>query len=251
MKIKIPSVTNRNKTILGTLEESKVGGDLIIFISGLTGSQELPLFLNASEYFKGKDLSTLRFNFCSDLLEKNKKTASLKMEEMSFEVYIKELKNIIDFLSLKYSRITLLGHSFGAVVVVLFLSRFKSYLKKLNFIFWEPALLPWKRGWMEEDFIFNSKKKLYYSKNGEEVISPRFYEECIKAKPTDKTFKSFKKGTLVIVARGSADKDGKKYISGLPNSKFLVLDNTDHWFSQSKVREKLFKETFSFLKREK
>ena len=210
MKIKIKSKTIKNKFIYGDLLENKKTTTLAVFLSGFSGSKELPLFKSASLEFFKNGFSTLKFNFCNDDADKHPKTNALKIENMSFSVYTAELKNIIDSFGNKYSKIVLVGHSFRAVVSILFLSKYKKYAKKTELVLWDPTLLPWKKEWMREDFVYNQNKKLYQGKIGKETINKRFYRECIITKDTAETLRLLNQKVCVIAAKGSADSDSKK-----------------------------------------
>ncbi len=247
MKIKIKSKKIKNKFIYGDILENKKAASLVVFLSGLSGSRELPLFKKASSVFFKNGFSTLRFNFCNDSDDKHKEISSIEMKDLSFQVYVAELKNIITNFGDKYSNIILVGHSFGAAIAVLFLGKFK---KRTNLILWEPTLLPWKKEWMEEDFILNVKKKLYFSKNNDEILNKTFYKELIEV-DTVNLFKLLNKKTCIIAAQNSADEDAKKYFSKLKNKKsseFFIIKKSDHLFSDKPSQKILFKKTLDFLK---
>ena len=246
MKIKIKSKKIKNKFIYGDILENKKATTLVIFLSGFSGSQHLPLFKSAAQIFFKNGFSTLRFNFCNDSDDTHKEILSIKMQELSFQIYIAEMKNIIDTFSDKYSNIVIVGHSFGTVIALLFLNKFK---KKDNLVLWEPTLLPWKKEWMEEDFIFNDRKKLYIGKEKDEILNKTFYKELIRV-DTVSLLKSLSQKTCIIAVEKSADKDAKKYFSKLKNKKFselLIIKKSNHLFSGKHVQKILFKKTLDFL----
>ena len=93
MKIKIKSKTKKGKFIYGNFLKNKDAGMTIILLSGFSGSREFLLFKHASDFFLKNGYNTIRFNFCSDPDDSSQKTDALKLEQMSFSVYMKELKN--------------------------------------------------------------------------------------------------------------------------------------------------------------
>lgn len=247
MKIKIKSKEFNNKYIYADLIDDKKSDTLMIFLSGFSGSSELPLLTQASREFSKNNFSTLRLNFCSDPDDSLTQKNALKLEDMDFSLYIIELKNVIDQLPIKYDKIVFVGHSFGAIISTLFLNKYKSFLKNCQLILWEPSLLPWKIEWMEQDFLYDPKKDVYTYKNTGEKINKRFYSELIRVDSVT-VFQSLKQKTYIVAAKGSADKDAKKYISKTTQgSKVFILKNTDHCFKGKDTKKDLFKKTLEFI----
>lgn len=143
MEIKIKSKKLPGKFIYGDLLENKKTTTLVVLLSGLSGNDARSLTQNASAMFFKNGFSTFRFNFCNDDKVENRKMNALEIEQMSFAVYVAELKNIIDAIGKKYSTIVLVGHSFGAPVSVVFLSKHPKYVTKIKIVLWDPSLLPW------------------------------------------------------------------------------------------------------------
>ncbi len=219
----------------------------MIFLSGFSGSSQLPLFAQASREFSKNNFGTLRLNFCSDPDDSATQRNTLKLEDMTFSLYITELKNIINQLPRKYSKIVFIGHSFGAIISILFLNKYKGFLKNSQLILWEPSLLPWKIEWMEQDFLYNSKKALYIDKNNGDRINKTFYKELVTIDSVI-IFQLLGQKTYIIAAKGSADKDAKKYISkNTQGSKAFIIKNTDHCFKGKDAKKELFLKTTKFL----
>lgn len=253
MELKIKSKKLKGKFIYADVVEHKKATTLVVFLSGLSGSKELPLFERASGEFLKNGFSTLRLNFCGDEDDKQKYPKALELFEISFSVYVAELKNILDSVGKKYSSIMLVGHSFGTPVSIMFLNRYKKYTSKTQLIIWDPTLLPWKKQWMEEDYIFDADKKLYISKhNKKEVINKIFYKECICTKNTTETLQSFEKGVCIIAAEKGAHDDAKKYFAKLRNKKssmLTIIKGANHLFDGKRVQKELFEKTLGFLKK--
>ncbi len=249
MKFKIKSKKIKNRFIYGDLLENKKAKNLIIFMSGFSGSREYPLFKASSKFFFNKDFSVITFNFCNEGNGSGQKDV-IRPEEMKFPIYKEELKNVIDSFGKRYSRLILVGHSFGAVVSILFLNKYRKYLENAELILWEPSLLPWKKEWMKADFYLDKNKKIYHAKHSEEVMNRNFYQECIKIENTAKTFRSLRKAACIIAVKNFAEKNAKKYFTKIANknkSKFLIMRGTEHSFKGKKYQTKLFNETLNFL----
>ena len=253
MRIKIRSKKFKNKFIYGDFSSNKRATTLVIFLSGFSGGMGTPLFKNASAIFLKGGFSVIEFNFCNGYNDKHYKSDAIKTEDMSFSVYVVELKNIVDSFGKKYSKIVFVGHSFGAVVSILFLSEYRKYAKKTELVLWDPTLLPWKKEWMEMDFVFDTDKKLYYSKNENEVMNRLFYKECISIKDTTETLQLLNKKVCIIAAENGARKDAKKYFSKIhkrKSSAFSVVKGAGHLFVGKRIQKELFEKTISFLEAE-
>lgn len=249
MKIKIQSKKIKGRFIYADLIENKKADTIIIFMTGFSGGKDFSLFKTASSEFFKHDFSTLRFNFCNDGASRLQKADALDLEELSFSVYLLELKNILDLFVKKYSRIVLVGHSFGAPIAISFLSKYKKYSDSTELVLWDPTTLPWKKQWMEEDFVFDKDKGLYFGKHAKEVINRSFYEECVRV-DTVNILQMLKRNACIIAARNSADKDASKYFSKVHKKKASVLhiiEKTNHYFNGAKAQKELFITTLNFL----
>ena len=250
MEIKIKSKSKKGRHIYGILSRNKKATTLVVFLSGFSGSKELPLFKKASKEFLHNNFSTLRLNFCRDHDDKYQKNGTLKPEDLSLSVYISELKNIIDTLGKDYLNIILVGHSFGAVISILFLDKYKKYRKNTELILWDPTLLPWKKKTMKTDFLFNPKRGLYYGRKTKEIMNKVFYKECLSIKNTAITLRALNKGVCIIAAEHGGGQDARKYflkINDRKNSKLFIIKNTGHCFESKKAQKELFDRTIKFL----
>lgn len=251
MKFKIKSKKFKDKFIHGDFLENKSATELVIFLGGFSGGARSPLFKNTSVIFAKNGFSVVGFNFCNDCDSKHCKVNNLRPEDMSFSVYLEELKNIVDSFGKKYSKIVFVGHSFGAIILILFLSKYKKYTKNTELVLWDPSLLPWKREWMEMDFVFDIKKKLYFGKNGKEVMNKEFYKECISIKNTADTLQALKKKVCIVAAKNGAHKEARKYFLKIHRKKysmFFVIKGAGHMFAEKHAQKELLNKTISFLK---
>lgn len=253
MEIKITTKEKAGKFLYGYLGENKEARTLIVFLSGFSGGKEFSLFKEAQDIFLKNNFSVIRLNFCNDVGDSDGKIDALNMQDMDFSLYVSELKNILDSFGEKYSKIVLIGHSFGAVVSILFLDRCKEYREKTELVLWDPTLLPWKKEWMNEDFILNRDEKLYYGKNGREIMNEVFYNECVNTISTADILQSINKKVCIIGAGNGAQKDAAEYFLKVHNdkkevSRFFVINNAGHLFEDEHARDELFMRTINFLK---
>jgi alpha/beta superfamily hydrolase len=250
MKIKIKSKKIKNKFIYGDFFRDNKSDILAIFLSGFSGSKNLPLFDKAPNLFSKEGFDVLKLNFCNDSDDKKQEVDAFNIEDMSFSVYTNELKNVIDSLNKKYSKIIFVGHSFGAVISIIFLAKNKRYISKSDLVLWEQSHLPWNKKEMDNDFIFDKSRKLFVEKGTGLSLNKIFYKELVTV-DTLKIFESLKKRVCIIASEGSADKDAKKYFLKIRNkktSKFYIIKNSDHFFKGLKNQKEVFERTIDFLK---
>jgi len=246
MKLKIKSAFFRDKYIYTDLLENSNSKALIIFMSGFSGSMNLPLFKKAESYFYEAGYSTLRINFCHESEDGKKLPDSLDQEQMSLSVYASELKGVINNL-ISYKNIVLIGHSFGAVISLYFLSKFEKYSKKIKLAMWDQSLLPWSIKDMEKIFTYDDQEKLYKTKDNDLSINSDFYNDFLKTDSID-IFKNISVDYCLIAAKGSGDKDAKKYFEARKlGTELHIIPGTGHMFGNKKAQRELFDRTLAFI----
>ncbi len=231
--MKIKSATKKHKFIYIDLLKNKKSKTLIVFLSGLSGSKELPLFKYVDKQFFKKGFDTVRINFATDSDDKYKKNDALKESDLSFSVYNSELKNILD--SFEYKKIILIGHSFGAIIFMQFLKKYNAYKNKVRLVLWDPSVLPWEKKYLDSNFLKTINKTLL-----KEITSENSF----------KLFHSLKIKPYIISAKNSADKDAEGYSFGKKSfdSSFYVIGKTNHVFRGVVAKNKLIKKTLEFIK---
>lgn len=242
MKIKI----GNKKFVYGTLRKNKAD-TLLIFLSGLSGGMDFPLFEKASAYFGQYD--TFRIYLCNDV--DFSKRDSYNLSEIDFAYYARALKKTLDFLNKDkhYKKIYLIGHSFGSVMSILFLKRYKSYRKTVRNIMWEPSLLPWQKKYINEDYMYDAETKLYTDKHTGDKINRKYFGQCIRTDSV-RMFRALGLPSLIIAAKGSADKDAREYFKACKRfggSKLVILDGTDHFFDGNSSQKDLFEYTKKYI----
>jgi len=164
MKVKIKSKKFKGKFISVNINEAKGATSLVVFLSGFSGSKNLPLFEKTTSEFLKNGFSVLRLSFCGDEDETNSTKNVPDISQMSFSVYVEEINNVLDSVGSKYVTITLIGHSFGAPISIMFLSKYEKYSSKTKLILWDSSLLPFNKIMMDKSFVFDPAKKLHFEK---------------------------------------------------------------------------------------
>jgi alpha/beta superfamily hydrolase len=247
--MKIKSKIYNNKFIYGDLLEHNNSQPTIFLLSGFSGGRYLSLFKIASNYFFNHNFNVLKFNFCTDPDDSEQMEDALVLKDMTFSVYLSELKNIIDEVINQNQKIILIGHSFGSVISILFLDKYKKYKKQTELILWDQSHLPWNKKEMENDFKFDARQKIYNEKNGELSFNKIFFKELITI-DTLKFFQSLNKKTCIVAAQNSADQDAQKYFDKIGNKKgseLHIINETDHLFETKKSQKELFQITLDFI----
>lgn len=252
MKIKIKSKKIKGKFLHCDFQENKSAENLVVLLSGLSGSKNLPLFGAASLDFFKKGFSTLRINFCNDPDDKHRVADAPDIRDINFAFYSVEMKSVLDFFQKKYTNIVIVGHSFGAPVSIVFLSTYKSYATRTRLILWDPSLLPFDRKAMDGAFMFDSVQKLYIEKEGKRpyAFNKNFYKELSRDIHTGEILQNLNMEVCIIGAMKGAGQDAKKYFSNLKNkkiSRLTLIASANHMFDGKRVQKELFEKTFEFL----
>jgi len=206
----------------------------------------LPLFINATEIFRKSGFDTLRINLCNEDIQKRN---ALDIKDLDLSFYSSELKNVIEKLPKKYLEFIFVGHSFGAIMSILFLFNNKKYLKNTKLVLWDQSRLPWSKKAMDKIFAIDSEKTLKNQGN-KIAINGKFYKELGSVDSVG-IFHSLHKNACIVTAEGSTDTDAKKYYRATPDkakSKYYVLKKTNHLFSGKKAQKELFEKTLKFIK---
>ncbi len=248
MKLKVK--LNKDKFVYTEFEDNS-SETLVVLMSGFSGGLYLPLFIQATKFFSKVGLDVLRVNFCIDEDDEIKPEDAFSVENMSFSFYQTTLKNVLDRLSGKYSKIILVGHSFGAIISISFLEKYQEYRNRCEIVFWDQSHLPWDKKEMANDFMFDDNKKLFIEKETNLALDCEFYNELTSFNSLE-TFASLGKNACIIAAENSANIDAQKYwddISDKKTSVFKVIKNTNHFFEGSKSQQELFDITLDYVKK--
>ncbi|MEK7148657.1 MAG: hypothetical protein AAB770_01945 [Patescibacteria group bacterium] len=255
--MKIRSKTKITKSIYYNLKENKKSTTLVLFLSGLSGEKDTPLFKTAEKEFCKMGFSILRTNLCNSNEKKTKKTDALALEIMNFSIYAIELKNLLDYTGgERYSKFIFVGHSFGAPILITFLNKYKKYAQRTSLVLWDPSILPFKKKLMDEAFAFDRERKVYIEKRGKDacIFNAGFYKELSETMDAVEILKGLSMKVCVIGADKGVGKDAKKYFAKLNlrnkrESVFTIIKKANHLFDGRRTQKELFEKTLKFLKK--
>ena len=167
-------------------------------------------------------------------------------------MYLTGLKETMDFFRKKYPTTILIGHSFGAVISILFLEKYPKYALNTKLILWDPSILSQIAPWIKGYFRFDSHTKKYYGKGGGKkiAININFYNDLLSAKDSPDIFQSLKHKACIIGAEKGAKENAKEYFKVLRDKKgfrFHTIRATGHLFGTKKAQKELFDTTREFI----
>ncbi len=227
-----------NKNLRGILR-GKTTSPLIIFVHGFTGHKNEHQFFNAARFFEKKGFSSFRFDLYSWRKD------ARKLEECTLSLHGKDLDSVIDYFRKEgIKKLFVVGHSFGGVTVLL--------SRKKNF---DVAVLWDSTG--DADVHINAKfipqlNRYYFDEWAYGfTIGKDFYEENNNKLKPSKLIKKIDVPIKIITAgAGELAVDNKKLFENANKPKeFAIIPNATHCFDEDGTEEKLFEETFDWLKK--
>ena len=238
IKIKTPD----KHIIYGTLNTSKKNSNiLLIFVHGLTGHRDEHIFYNGAKFFDKNSIATFRF----DLYTSNEKGRVLTNSTIS--THASDINTVVDYFKKDFKKIFIAGHSLGGASVL------KSNTTKIDgIILWDSSTKSSLKHL--KDFIYNKNLNSYTVNWGTEfLIGKDMLDELKNFSSPKEIIPEIKKPLKVIVAgKGSLIKAGREYFKYSKNIKeFTVIKGAGHNFNEGNVEQELFKETLSFIKKNK
>lgn len=204
---------------------------IIILSSGINGGFDSSIIKDSEKYFIKHNFNVIKANFFKDE----------KFAKFSFNEYLKYLERLIKKYESRNTELVFIGHSFSALIFLKFIlcGRIKSNYK---IILWDPSLAEEILKWVEEEFIFISDKKYYYSNKYKMSINKDLISE-LKKWNTKKLFTKINKEVLIVVAEKGAKENGYYLNKIFKRSKLETIKNANHSFSGYKIRKELFEKT--------
>lgn len=216
--------------------------EVTIFVHGLFGHKNDHLFFSAASNFLDSGIDTFRF----DLYGIRNKARNFNHAPISTNV--EDLRTILRYCSNKYSNIHLVGHSLGAIVILLFCQ--KRFSKKIKSItLWEPSKHP------KDIFAglkYDRKIGAYIFKDRIDIlIKKKIIEHAPEVPPIRTLLRRIKTPLKVIVAEDAGYEIGKKeYYKNANNPKsFATVKNCGHTFDTTIAQLTLFEETKKWILR--
>ena len=226
-------------SIFGTLNTSNSGkkSKLLIFVHGLTGNKDEHQYINAAPFFNAHGIDTFRFDLYSD--EDNGRSLS----DCNVKVHAGDLLMVINHFKDKYKELFLVGHSFGATVI---LHTDISVVKRV--VLWDPT-----KG-MES----LAQKACVYTKDlGKYMLNWRMtilvnhemVDDWMQAARISESIKMFTKPSKLIFAGNCDIYDGwKPFLKDVtvPNE-VVVIPGATHVFIEEGTAERMYEETLKWV----
>ena len=247
--MKISIELKNKKKIFGEFLRCENADEVVVFLTWFSGGGDTSLLISASKKFFLARKSTFRFNFYGT------ESSSLKLKDVDFNLYLLSLKQIVDYFSENNKKIVLVGHSFGAIISILFLKKYPEYKKNTKLVLWDPAILPFTKEMVDNLFIFNKVKKLYCMKTGKTnnlkiEINEKMYKDLYMTENTVDVFSSLNIDACIVGAEKGAYKNAEEYFSKTihkKTAKFFIINKTGHLFGNRLAKKELFSKTIDFL----
>lgn len=238
MQTEIQLKTPDNHVIYGTLDSKEKSQSLIIFVHGITGNQNEHQYFNAAPFFTEKGFDAFRFDFYPR--EPNVRSLS----EISITSHTQDLKLIIDNFKEKYQDLILIGHSLGGLVI---LNTDLTDISKI--VLWDPTT----------GFSDIKEKQGSYSSDLDKYIL-HWGMDIIVSKQLIEEWKSLDINNLVeklntpckFIFAGNTDKHKlwQPFLEKIKTKNEIVeIENATHCFTEEGTEQKLFQETFNWIKK--
>ena len=227
-----------DKYIYGTIFSADKRADrLVIFVHGFTGHRNEHIFFNGSKYFVDRGYDAFRF----DLYTGSKKARHF--EETKISMHGKDITTVIKHFKRAYKKIYVIGHSFGGTSLLFIDTSLVNAL-----VFWDASyIIPDKE---RKDFKYYRHFDAYLLDYGMRcVVGKSFVKELSDFPDCGRLISNIHLPVKFIITKGNM-KYGKKYFSEANSPKALVvMPKADHNFNHHNDEEKLFDETFDWIKR--
>ncbi len=229
--------TNDEHRIYGYLTTPSEKADrLVIFVHGFTGNCNEHIFFNGSKYMAKQGIASFRFDLYSW------KEKGRTFTDCDAQIHLDDLKSVYNQFKDQFSKIYLVGHSFGGIIVQLFTKPVSGV------ILWD--------GSHPADFIDQAEYKYVesldsYTVNwGNVFVIGRKMHDDKWLKMTAKEIVDCVKSPIKIICAGNGilKEYGKEYFELANEPKeYTVIEGAGHTFDEEGVEEKLFEQTASWV----
>lgn len=235
-QIKIP-IENK-KYIYGLLRAS-LDKPLVIFVHGFTGDRNEHQFFNGARFFEKQGFSSFRFNLY------HWKDDARKLVDCTLSLHGRDLDTVIEYFRKEgVKKIFVVGHSFGGATVLL--SKNKDFDAAVLWDATGDKNVKLKAKYIKELDAY------YYADDSSFgfTISKAMYEENNKKLKPSELIKSIHSPIKIIVAgSGILVKEGKVFFQNANEPKaFAKIRKATHCFDENGTEERLFQETYNWLK---
>jgi len=242
MEKEIKIKTQDKHIIYGVLNELGNKSDkLIIFVHGLTGYKNEHIYYNAVKFFNNKGFSVFRFDLYSD---QNK---ARLLSQCTIKIHVSDLNQVVDYFRKKFEKIFVVGHSMGGATILL-----SDTSKVDGIVLWDSSHYKTMKSLIAGDCKYNKCLGVYVLSWGcEYLIGKKMYDEWLKFPKPKELMNTIHKPIKIIVAnKGVLMAGGKEYFKYANEPKsFSIIKKARHGFDEEKTEERLFQETFSWLRK--
>lgn len=237
MEHEIKIKTSDNHIIYGTLNSlPKDNKNLIIFVHGLSGNQYEHHYFNAVSFFNKKCFNVFRFDFYA------REPKARPLIQSTITTHANDLKSVIKHFKNKYKNIVVIGHSFGALVI---LNTDLSNVSRI--VFWDPSTN--FKDIKEKNGSFNADLDKYVLHWGIDMLLNKEMVEEWKKSNLNKLIDK-----LTIPCKFIFAGDKIKYNLWKPflekikiKNQTAIIEGATHCFYEEGTEQKLFEETLKWL----
>jgi len=221
--------------IIDTVQRSR---GIVVFVHGLNGHPFEHQFYNAVPYF-----NRLGYNTCRIWLYGAGK-AGRTLIDCTVDIHSKDIEDVLRALKRKHKKIFLVGHSLGGPSVL------RAKLQGVSaVVLWEPSHEIYSRLRKELKLV---KPGLYTLKEDNSyMLGKNMINDWLHRPMTDTLVKDLHVPLKLIYAGGSPlSKKAKKTYNLANRPKALaIIHGADHIFSKPGNADRLFKETYEWIKK--
>lgn len=235
MRKEITIQLERGENLYGTLD-TEDNDTLIIFVHGLSGKEKEYLYFNAAAYFPQRGADTFRFSFYP------KKQGARSLSESSLTTHVHDLKKVIEYFKPEYSKVVLIGHSFGALVIL------KSDLSDIyKILLWDPT--PECKSIESKNGEYNDALDAYILHWGMDIIvSKELIEEWKNVNVKKLVSKLQVPCKFIFAANYNKRKLWEPYFKHIKTEwDEISIEGATHEFDEEDIHEKLFTETLNWI----
>lgn len=220
------------------LSASKRSNKLVIFCHGFTGNRNEHIHFNGAQYFTKKGFDTFRFDFY------NGEKGARHFEQTKISQHGQDITTVVNHFSKKYKKIYLVGHSFGGTSLL-----FANPSKVSAMVFWDASYI--NSIAFKKEFSYKKERGGYTTDWGMAVIvGKEFAEELCAFPDCYELIKNIKVPVKFVGASNCNVKEAKKYFANANEPKSIaVIKDADHNFNSPDTEQKLFEETYAWVKK--
>lgn len=221
-------------------QSEKPSAKLVIFVHGLFGHQNDRIFFNGAHMLAKSGVDSYRFDFYSG------RKGARTFNDSPASVQAADLAGVVKHFSKKYSDITIVAHSMGAYVALLWNATHKNSVKR--FVLLDPS---WEPKQIFGGLHFSEKLDAFILKDRTDTVIQKSIVEEAKKLPDIKELVQKVTVPLLIVAaeKGARKIAEEEYFDNASCLKKFVVLETDHNFNDKEAEIKLFKETVLWIKK--